>query len=103
MLEKLNLGSFSEHLNTKFRACAGGDKTVELELVEVSDSGSNARQERFALLFRGPLDDALGQGSCRMEHDKLGAFDLFIVPVGIGETGRDYEAIFNRLLRPPRD
>jgi hypothetical protein len=98
MLESLKLNSFSEHLNTKFRAHIGEGKTAELELVEATDLGSNAKQERFSILFRGPLDVALEQRMYKIEHDKLGLLDLFIVPVGAGEGGRDYEAIFNRLL-----
>jgi hypothetical protein len=32
-----------------------------------------------------------------VEHDRLGTFDLFLVPVGADETGVSYEAVFNRL------
>ena|SRR5215216_4606513 len=99
MLENLKLDSFSEHLNTKFRAHTGDGKIVELEMVEAKDLGSNKRQERFSLLFRGPLDVALEQRIYNIEHDRMGSFDLFIVPVGIYESGRDYEAVFNRLIR----
>lgn len=99
MLENLKLNSFFECLGTKFRVYAGDDKSVELELVEAVDSGSNTRQERFSLLFRGPLDTALDQSMYKIEHDRLGSFDLFIVPVGINESGREYEVVFNRLLR----
>jgi hypothetical protein len=99
MLENLNFKSFSEHLNTKFRVYAGDDNTVELELVEAKDLGSNSRQERFTLLFRGPHNVALEQRIYKMEHDKIGSLDLFIVPVGAVEAGKEYEAIFNRLLR----
>ncbi|HEX8088853.1 MAG TPA: hypothetical protein VF762_08380 [Blastocatellia bacterium] len=99
MLENLGLSSFSEHLNTKFRVLAGGDKVVELDLVEAKDLGSNARQERFSMLFRGPLDDALEQRTYKMEHDRLGSHELFIVPVGVSGDVREYEVIFNRLLR----
>jgi hypothetical protein len=99
MLENLKLNSFSEVLNTKFRAHISDDKNVELELVEAKEIGSNQRQERFTLLFRGPLDVPLEQRTYKIEHDRVGSFDLFIVPVGINESGRDYEAVFNRLVR----
>jgi hypothetical protein len=99
MLDSLKLNSFSEHLNTKFRFYIDADKSVDLEMVEAADRGSNPRQERFAILFRGPLDVALEQGMYKTEHDKLGSFDLFIVPVSTNQNGREYEATFNRLLR----
>jgi hypothetical protein len=99
MLENLKLNSFSEHLGTKFRVYGGEDTSVELELVEAVDRGSNAKQERFALLFRGPLDVGVGQGTYKVAHDELGSFELFIVPIGVNESGREYEAVFNRLSR----
>jgi hypothetical protein len=99
MLENLKVNSFSELLNTNFRVRIGGDKIIELELVEAKDLTSNKRQERFSLLFRGPLDVALEQSIYNMEHDRMGSFDLFLVPVGVNESGREYEAIFNRLIR----
>jgi hypothetical protein len=34
----------------------------------------------------------------RLEHDKIGAIDLFLVPVRKDEQGLYYEAVFNRLL-----
>jgi hypothetical protein len=33
----------------------------------------------------------------RMEHDVLGALDLFLVPIARDEDGFQYEAVFNRL------
>ena len=99
MLENLHLNSFSEHLNTKFRAHTTDDKCVELELIEATDLGSNARQEQFSMLFRGPLDTALDQRMYKIEHASLGSFDLFVVPIGKDQSGRNYEVIFNRLLR----
>ncbi|MFP5263766.1 MAG: DUF6916 family protein [Blastocatellia bacterium] len=98
MLDDLRLNSFSENLNTKFRVLAGADKVVELELVEAKDLGSNARQERFSMLFCGPLSDAIEQKTYKIEHDKLGSHELFIVPVGVSKAGREYEVIFNRLI-----
>jgi hypothetical protein len=30
-----------------------------------------------------------------MEHEEIGAFDIFLVPIGPDEQGLLYEAIFN--------
>jgi hypothetical protein len=30
-----------------------------------------------------------------MEHEEIGAFDIFLVPIGPDEEGLCYEAIFN--------
>jgi hypothetical protein len=99
MIENLHRDIFSEQLNTKFRIHLADDKSLELELVEAKDSGSNPRQERFSILFRGPANIYIQQGTYRIEHDKIGAFDLMIVPIAADKEGISYEAIFNRLLQ----
>jgi hypothetical protein len=36
----------------------------------------------------------------QIQHDQLGAFDLFLVPVSQDQDGVYFEAVFNRLRRP---
>ena len=98
MLENMTAASFSEHLNTKFRVSLPLD-AVELELIKIDDLGVTSRQERFSLIFRGPLDRALLQGTYTMEHNKLEVIELFIVPIAQDEDGIRYEAAFNRLRK----
>ena len=97
MLEKLTWATLTENLNTPFRVMLDGAASLELELIEVKPGRSTPRQEQFALLFRAPLDAPLQQGMFLLEHDKIGAFDLFLVPVRKDEQGFFYEAVFNRL------
>jgi hypothetical protein len=73
-------------------------ENITLTLAEVSDLKESKRQERFAVVFRGPLAVPLAQGSYVVELEEIGAFDLFLVPVGMDEQGYFYEAVFNRLL-----
>ena len=89
--------TFSEHVNTPFRVNYGS-ATMDLELTEVSDY-SDDHQIRFSLVFRGPHEPLLPQQIYPFEHDQLGAFDLFIVPVGRDEEGLQYEAVFNRFVK----
>ena len=100
----LERSTFAEHLGETFRALLGSEDQLELELVEVEALGSaspgdqprpSARQNPFSILFRGPKDRALAQGTFRMEHDEIGSFDLFLVPIGEDQDGRQYEAVFN--------
>lgn len=91
---------FAEHVNTKFRVPLGPSGAVELELTQVVSTLSTPRQEQFSVFFRGPADVYLPQMTYRMEHDALGPLDLFIVPVGRGPEGFQYEAVFNRPLEP---
>ena len=98
MLESMSLATFTELLHSDFRILTNSDgPAVVVKLAQAVDLGSSPRQEQFSILFRGPLEQALGQGLYRMEHDRLGSFDLFIVPVGRDAQGYQYEAIFNRL------
>jgi len=97
VLETLNLSSFSEHLNTKFRIRPDESTVLETELIVAEDLGSTPRQERFSLIFRGPLQPLLPQRVYRIEHDVMGNFELFLVPIGAEEDGISYEAVFNRL------
>lgn len=99
MLETLSLAIFSEHLNTMFRVYIDPEKAVAIKLIEARDRGSIPKQEQFSLLFIGPRDARFGQGMYKIEHDSLGAFELFLVPVAGNAEGPGYEAVFNRLLQ----
>lgn len=74
-----------------------GEVTVPLRLAEVS--GPSPHQ--FALLFVGPADMRLDQGTMRLHHPEIGHADLFLVPVGAGDDGIHYESVFN--LLPPEE
>lgn len=98
MLENLSLATFTALLNTDFRIFRNSDEpAVVVKLAKAVDLGSTSRQEQFSILFCGLPEQPLGQGLYRLDHDRLGSFDLFIVPVGRDAQGYQYEAIFNRL------
>jgi hypothetical protein len=94
-LQSAVASTFAEHLNSTFRF-HHQPATTELELVEVSD-GSTHGHVNFSLLFRGPQQPQLPQQIYPVEHDRLGRFELFIVPVKREAHGLYYEAVFNRL------
>jgi|SRR5579864_2959392 len=87
--------TFAEHLNSTFRI-HHQPAITELELMEISD-GSTQGRVNFSLLFRGPQQPLLPQQIYPVEHDRLGRFDLFIVPVRRDAQGLYYEAVFNRV------
>jgi hypothetical protein len=103
MLEHFHVGTFSAQQHTTFSIQLPSLPVVEVELVEVTDHDRQprvaARQERFSLMFRGPHERLLRQGLYAMQHDQLGVFELFLVPVGQDTAGIYYEAVFNRLRR----
>ena len=94
----LTLSAFQAALNTRFRVQLDGGDTGELLLVEACATrpGTDAQGARhFALLFRGARAPLLPQRLYRFEHDTMGAFDLFIVPVAQSQEHYEYEAVFN--------
>lgn len=99
MSDLLTHETFSRHANTKFRVQLEAANPVELELVEISELRLSPGQEQFALVFRGPNEMFLGQGGRSFEHDQMGQFELFIVPIRQDQQGYYYEAVFNRLRK----
>jgi hypothetical protein len=98
MLDKLQSTDFFPLLNEKFSIRLDGTEPIDLELVSVTEAGSASKPEArppFSLHFLGPASSQyLIQRTYRLEHEHMGAFDLFIVPLG-PEMGRmRYEAIF---------
>ena len=97
MTAELTEKEFSKHVNTKFRVV--NEEPIELELTEVKGYLGQANErtgmERFSAFFHGPSDRFLPQRSYPLEHEVMGAFELFLVPIARDETGFRYEAVFN--------
>lgn len=84
-------------MRSRFVAHADSQNGVGLELTEVSKLRESPGQQQFSITFLGPADIFLPQRMYRMDHDQMGALDLFIVPVGRDPKGFLYQAVFNRL------
>jgi hypothetical protein len=99
-LDKLTHLDFSPYLHQTFRMIVGAAEPVELELIEVIVLGRQtappgALRRPFSLTFRGPKDLRVPQRIYRLEHEQMGAMELFLVPLGPDAEGMRYEAIFN--------
>ena len=97
--KRLERDDFAAALNTQFRVQPDSGAPVDLTLVQVSDVISAPRQEIFSVVFHGPRDTLLPQQMYRMENERLGAIQLFIVPIAQNADGYAYEAVFNRLKK----
>jgi hypothetical protein len=99
MLETFTAATFDERAGAAMAVATSGG-VLAVELVEVrhlqrrSHPPDGVRAEPFALTFAGPLDPQLTQGTYRVELDDLGAFELFLVPVGPQGDAMHYEATF---------
>jgi hypothetical protein len=87
---------FTPALGEAFTVGSEGGATVELVLAEAAaeDSGEHAPRPPFSLLFEGPAEPLLPQGTYRFEHGSLGVLEIFIVPLGRDGHGSAYQAVY---------
>lgn len=102
---------FTPHVGDPFAIAVvgpeGDEVTIDLELIGAEPTplkphdgralgqSGYVRTDPFSLLFRGPADKMLVQGSYAFRHAVIGELEMVIVPVGPGETGLLYQATFN--------
>jgi hypothetical protein len=103
-MAELTEREFSKHLNSKFNL-AVNDRNLQLELVEVKayrpQEHEQPGMERFSAFFAGPGDAPLPQAVYQLAHEKMGDFDIFLVPVSGDQRGYRYEAVFNYFRSEP--
>jgi len=99
-LDDLNGKVFREQLHTQFKVHAAG-QPQSLELIEVTERDDSARMEFFSLHFRGPFSPRLAQQIHRVEHERVGMFEIFLTPISADGQGTVYEAIFHRFRKQP--
>jgi hypothetical protein len=107
MLDCLTHESFAPYIGTEFHIHINASAIVSTELVEVIvrsqrvpraawATSNEPQREPFSIVFRGPLEQPLLQQMYRIEHATMGVIEgLFLVPVGINQDGRFYEAVFS--------
>jgi hypothetical protein len=101
-MEQLTIDAFQPRVGDRFRICPSPEDVVDAELIEArllngtspSPTRPAVRRAPFALVFRTTLTAPMPQRIYRVEHDEIGAHDIFLVPVGKDATGVLYEAIF---------
>ena len=101
MLETFTVATFAEHLGERFQIYPDSSSSIDMELIEATDlsersgrTSPEGRRRPFSIVFRGPGNLLLPQRIYPMEHDIIGAFELFLVPIGPDAQGLRYEAIF---------
>ena len=98
MSEALQSTDFQPCLDQIFCIHLDDATLMDLQLVSVTELGTGSQtgfRNPFSLHFLGPVSrQFLQQHTYQMVNEKMGTFDIFIVPLGT-ETGRmRYEAIF---------
>jgi hypothetical protein len=99
MLETFTLATFSPLIGSRFELTAPGQGDSDQLQLELSQASAGAaakavQREPFSLVFIGPVEPLLAQGTYRLSCEDLGAFELFIVPIARDQGGSRYEAVF---------
>jgi hypothetical protein len=92
---------FRQQLKTSFAVHSADGTRVRLVLAKVLESPITRNVEQFSLIFHAPAGTGMPHGTYAFQHDALGHFDLFIVPIGAPNEVRSlYQACFSRHLSP---
>jgi hypothetical protein len=100
MLEHLAVSDFVGLVGSVFRIVPDTSDVLDFELIEargMTPAGAGSRgREPFSLTFRGPLRPVLAQRIYNLEHEAIGALEIFLVPIGTegDPIGMHYQAIF---------
>ncbi len=100
MLDTFTIDTFAGREGDTF-TIREGDATLPTTLTTATATATatgepvgDVRRVPFSLVFLGPPGVVLPQRIYRMEHDGIGAFDVFLVTIGPDGTGMRYEAVF---------
>lgn len=94
-LETLTASDFAPLLHAQFLVASDDSEPFDAELIEVSEAATQGPlRKQFSLVFRGGPTPPLSQRIYRVEHDELGALEIFLVPLGPDVVGQRYEAVF---------
>lgn len=99
---RLKSSDFEPLLNRTFQIHYGNGETLPVTLAEVSvgenPSSSDENGEPyypFSLVFQSTITNYLPQHTYRIEHERLGSHEIFIVPLGPNAQGMRYQAVFS--------
>jgi hypothetical protein len=97
-LESLTVDDFAPLLHERFRIEPGEQAPFEVELVEVSEIPREpGGRAPFSVVFQGGPSPPLPQSINRVEHDDLGAIEIFLVPIA---ADRYWSVIVDRGVEP---
>jgi hypothetical protein len=96
---ELTLDRFAPRIGERFTLTAGEQITLPVTLSEAEalpESPFAPEREPFSLLLAGePGDPILAQGTLRLEHPELGAYELFVVPLQPAGDSARYQIVFS--------
>jgi hypothetical protein len=96
MLDQVTADTFKPCVGDVFQLHLSESERVPVRLIAADElPGSHASgRTPFSLLFRTPGGLWTPQGTYRVEHGRIGALDVFLVPVTPDADGPRLEAVF---------
>lgn len=96
MLDTLSAADFQALIGQEIDVDAHGQR-VKLEVATAAPipSPSPRAQPPFHLILKSRTNWRGSQGTFRLHHPRLGAIDVFTVPIGPDGSGFCYEVTFN--------
>lgn len=94
--DALTLARFEPLVGSPFTLRLDDASTLPARLIEArAGSGSlPGGRQPFSLTFEAPAEPVLPQRIYRLEHERMQALEIFLVPVALRPTGLHYEAVF---------
>jgi hypothetical protein len=90
-LEALTTADFAALRGDWFRIAPDDAAPFDAELVEVTEIAREpGGRAPFSLVFKGGPSPPMSQRIYRVEHEQLGAIEIFLVPI----SADSYEAVF---------
>lgn len=105
MQDQLTGANFSQYIGQTFQIVFDDHEPIPMRLHNVQmtklspidDRNRYTPEERrppFSLTFKGPAAFILPQRLYRFQHEGMGQFEIFIVPIGASPDDVSYEAVF---------
>jgi hypothetical protein len=96
MLDKMTIDDFADRVGETFSGAAADGRALALTLASVDalPAASDGGRAPFSLEFVDATPDHVPQQIVALEHPEVGAFELFVVPLGPDARGMRYQAIF---------
>jgi hypothetical protein len=97
-----DLAAFRGQLGTSFRVKVDAARPVAVALAEAAATAPHPKDapglvgDAFSIIFKGPKQRPIAQGTYVVEHGALGSFSALIVPVERVRIHRFYQVVVNQ-------
>ena len=99
MLDRLTVETFTPHVGETFHLRLSDTERMPVTLIGAEASANHgmtgSARAPFSLLFRPPQGQVPPQRTYRVEHERIGTLEIFLVPITPDAQGPRLEAVFS--------